>query len=244
MKISYFCSMVKVLRYIQSLWEGVLELFYPALCPICDTPLEKGEYVCPSCHKTLRRTEQAIIRGNSTEQLFMGNKRFERGGAYLFFEKGGDVQKMILNFKFARRPEIGYELAKEAALAFMEAGFFEGIDVIIPVPLHPRRLRERGYNQAEVIAKGVHEVTHIAVDTTHLMRIKNNKHQAALRGMKREKNVEDIFAVVHPEDMYRKHILLVDDVITTGNTLCSCMKAMGKFRGCRISVFALGKAIG
>ena len=86
MKISYFCSMVKVLRYIQSLWEGVLELFYPALCPICDTPLEKGEYVCPSCHKTLRRTEQAIIRGNSTEQLFMGNKRFERGGAYLFFE--------------------------------------------------------------------------------------------------------------------------------------------------------------
>ena len=219
-----------------------MELFYPTLCPVCDTPLEKGEYVCPTCRKSLRLTEQAVMRGNSTEQLFMGNKRFERGGAYLFFEKGSEARQLILSFKFTRRPEIGYGMAKEAGEAFMTAGFFSGIDVIIPVPLHPRRLRERGYNQSEVIAEALGELTGIPVDTTHVLRIKNNRHQASLRGVERKKNVEEIFTVVHPEDMYRKHILLVDDVITTGSTLRSCMQAMSKFRGCRVSVFALGIA--
>ncbi len=222
--------------------EGVLDLFYPNQCPACHTPLEKGEYMCEACHKQLAFTEQSRQRGNSTEQLFMGNKHFERGGAYLFFDKGGKEQKIILSFKFAKRPEIGYELAKEAAEVFQQDGFFEGIDVIMPVPLHPRRLRERGYNQSEVIARGLSEVTHIPVDTTHLLRIKNNKHQASLGSKQRVTNVENIFQVNNAHDLYRMHILLVDDVITTGATLLSCMKAMGKFRGCRISVFALGRA--
>ena len=110
------------------------------------------------------------------------------------------------------------------------------------MPLHPKRLRERGYNQAEYIARGISEITGIPIDTTHVTRIRNTPQQALQDGEERKTNVANAFAVNHPEEMRHKHILVVDDLITTGETMRSCLAAMKRFRGATFSVFALCKA--
>lgn len=217
------------------------DVFYPPRCPICGMEVTKEEVLCPACLKSLPRTEQSVLRENSTEQLFRDIRRFERGAAFLFFQHGSVVQDLVLSLKFNERPDIGYALAKQAAREFGETHFFEDIDVIIPVPLHPKRFRERGYNQAEWIARGLSEVTGIPMDTTHIVRLRNNPHQASLKEKDRHANTHGLFTITHPEDLYRKHILLVDDVVTTGSTMRACIKALRTARSCFVSVFALAR---
>ena len=144
--------------------------------------------------------------------------------------------------KFHEHPEIATLLAKEAAYDFLQTDFFDGIDVIIPIPLHPKRLRERGFNQSEYIARALSEVTKIPMNTTLLTRRKHTAQQALLQGEERKSNMVNAFEVNHPEELYRKHILLVDDLITSGATMRACMQALQPCRGARYSVFALCKA--
>ncbi len=208
--------------------------------------------ICDDCMHSLPRTEQAGIRENSTEMTLVGaneigRKRvlhIQRAAAFLFYEKDHPVRRAIHAMKYKDLPEIGYALAKTAAMEFMMSDFFDEIDVIIPVPLHPKRLRARGYNQSEYIARGLSEITRIPVDITHLTRLRNTPKQALQDAEGRKTNVKDAFAVNHPEQLYRKHILLVDDLITTGETIRACLQAMRLFRGAQISVFALCKARG
>ncbi len=198
--------------------------------------------ICKECLDSLERTEQFALRDNLTEDLFAMNKQFERGAAFCFYDKHDTVSNLIQKAKYSRQPEINLFLAHLAAQDGLLSDFFDDIDVIIPIPLHPRRYRKRGYNQSDYIAQGLSDVLHIPIDTTHVTRIRNNPQQALTIGKERERNVENIFEVNHPEEMYRKHILIVDDVITTGSTIRSCMDAMSAFRGARFSVFALAKA--
>jgi len=208
--------------------------------------------LCPGCLADLPRTEQAERRENSTEMALWGKGRsraaakkalhLEYGASFLFFEKEHPVQQLIHKMKYADRPQIGYLLGKEAAREFLYSDFFDGIDVIIPVPLHSNRLRSRGYNQSEYIARGLSEVTEIPMDTSHVTRVKDTPRQALQTKEGRITNVAGAFAVNHPERMYHKHILLVDDVITTGETVRACLQAMRLFRGARFSVFGLCKA--
>lgn len=208
--------------------------------------------LCERCFRSLPRTEQAEHRGNSTEQTLVGDvydpvsaqkaMHLERGAAFLFYEKNHPVQRAIHKMKYADQPLIGQQLGRMAAIEMQYADFFDGIDVIVPMPLHPRRMRERGYNQSEFIARGISEVTGIPVDTTHVTRERNTPKQALQRGEERKHNVSNAFAVNHPEQWYKKHILVVDDLITTGETMRSCLRAMKRFRGAKFSVFALCKA--
>ena len=110
------------------------------------------------------------------------------------------------------------------------------------MPLHPKRLRERGYNQSEYIARGISELTGIPIDTTHVLRVVNTPKQALQEGEERKTNVAKAFAVDRPEELRGKHILVVDDLITTGETMKACLHAMKRIRGARFSVFALCKA--
>lgn len=205
--------------------------------------MESGKMLCADCMAALPRTEQAALRDNITEQLFYKNRRFQRGAAFLFFDDQLISRRLIHAVKFTERPDLAQYLAEEAAMDFMYADFFDEIDLIVPVPLHPRRERERGYNQSEWIARGLSRKTGIPMDTQHLIRCRNTDQQALLRGEKREENMKGAFRVNHPEDWSQKHILLVDDVITTGATLRACMAALVPCRGCKISIFALGKAV-
>lgn len=219
------------------------DLFFPRCCPICNHVVDDDMVICADCMKKLPRTEQAWQRDNFTEGLFLPEHKFMRGAAFLFFEKGAPIHNAIHKMKYGlfADPKIGYVLAKEAACEFMQSDFFEGIDLLIPVPLHPARLRERGFNQAAWICKGLSEVTGIPMDTTHLIRQLNNAHQAQTRGNKRTENVQNIFTVHNPKDLYNKHLLLVDDIITTGATLRACINALNPIRKCCYSVFGIGK---
>lgn len=208
--------------------------------------------LCDNCLNHLPRTEQAELRQNETEMALAGNTsdkiaamktmHLERAATFLFFEKEQPIRDVIHKMKYADQPMIGYQLGRQAAMEMQYTDFFDGIDVIVPIPLHPRRLRERGYNQSEYIAKGISEIIGAPVDTTHVTRRRNTPQQALQSGEERVSNVADAFAVNHPEQLYHKHILLVDDLITTGETVRSCLKAMKRFRGTTYSVFALCKA--
>ena len=208
--------------------------------------------LCDECIDALPRTEQAQLRENSTEMTLWGQVRsraaakkvmhLDRAAAFLFFEKEHPIQDVVHAMKYADQPMIGYHLGRQAAMEMQYADFFDEIEVIIPMPLHKNRLRSRGYNQSEYIARGISAVTGLPVDTTHVMRIKDTPKQALQSGEDRKQNVAEAFGVTHPEEMYRKHILLVDDLITTGETMRSCLKAMKRFRGATFSVFALCKA--
>ena len=234
--------------------NSLFSLFFPPVCAACGHYLEdeKEGVLCEACMRSLPRTEQAAIRENNTEMSLWGEARsraaakkvmhLERAAAFLFFEKDHPIRRVIHAMKYADRPEIGTALGRQAAIEMQYADFFDEIDVIIPIPLHKRRLRSRGYNQSEYIARGLSEITGIPVDTTHVTRERNTPKQALQGGEGRKTNVQNAFGVNHPEQLYHKHILLVDDLLTTGETMKACMKAMRTIRGAKISVFALCKA--
>lgn len=235
---------------------SLFDILYPRTCPFCGRYIsdrqireEHIEWLCVDCWKHLPRTEQDILRDNSTEETLTDGSseikqamRLEKAAAYLFFEKEHPIQWVIHRMKYRDQPMLGFWLARQALLDWRNETFFEDLDLIVPMPLHPKRLRERGYNQAEYIALGISELTGIPVDTTHVLRVRNTPKQARQTGDERKTNVANAFAVVHPEDLKDKHILVVDDLITTGETMRSCLKAMKRIKGARFSVFALCKA--
>ncbi len=207
------------------------------------------EWLCTDCWVRLPRTEQDKMRENGTEMALTEGKtahkralHLDRAAAYLFFEKEHPIQHVIHRMKYADEPELGFWMGRQAVLDWRDETFFDDLDVIIPMPLHPRRMRERGYNQSEYIARGISEITGVPVDTTHVTRIRHTPKQAKQDGEGRKTNVAGAFAINHPEQLYHKRIMVVDDLITTGETMKACLSAMKPFRGATISVFALCKA--
>ena len=194
------------------LMRSVLDLMYPPLCPLCERLLRGDVRICEACMKTLPRTEQHLLRGNQTEEHLVRNTRVEKAASFLYylpsllpaaFGNGHeqDAGRLLRLIKYSNRPELATFLAEAAAREWQGTGFWEDIDLIIPIPLHPRRLRQRGYNQSLFIARGLSNVTGIPVDTTHLLRTHNNRHQARLGEQKRAENVQGIFSLVRPEEL-------------------------------------------
>ena len=239
---------------------GILSsLFYPQTCPFCGGYISREDIatmhidrICTDCIRRLPRTEQDETADNGTEMALLKDApslsvarkamHLVRAWAYLYFEKEHPIRHVIHRIKYRDEPELGYHMAQMAVLACKDENFFDEIDVIIPMPLHPKRLRERGYNQSEYIARGIRDITGIPIDTTHVLRSRNTPKQALQDGDGRKTNVAGAFAVNHPEQLYHKHILLVDDLITTGETVKACLRAMRVIRGAKFSVFALCKA--
>lgn len=215
--------------------------------------MQEEQLICPSCMASIPRTEHAQLPNNGVDMLFAERIRsshrvihYQCGAAFAYYnrERGQILRSLIERGKFGDHPNpnIFYVLAREAAYEYVGSALMEDIDLLVPVPLHPYRLRERGFNQAEWICKGLNDVWKIPIDTQHLVRIRNNPHQSRSQFDQREDNVRDLFSIRYPEEWKNKHILLVDDVITSGATMMACMKQMTSIRGCRISVFALGWA--
>lgn len=227
------------------LWSSSLvHLLFPRTCAVCGATLQDGEEgICLRCHMSMPRTNYHKQKDNPVERLFWGKVPLERATSYFFYHKGSDFRHLLHLLKYGGRKDIGCLMGRFMAEELKESGFFEGMDVIVPVPLHPRRQRERGYNQSECLAKGLSEVLGLPVDTSSVRRQIHTQTQTEKSVYERWENVKDIFYVAAPARLAHKHVLLVDDVLTTGATTTACADALADgVEGVRISVLTLAVA--
>jgi ComF family protein len=180
---------------------------------------------------------------NPVAQLFWGRCMIERAAAFSYYNKGSRIRNLIHNLKYKGIREIGYELGRIYGSSLISSGFTADIDLIIPVPLHPEKMRIRGFNQSEIISKGIADATGLEVDIKSLSRKTRSATQTKRSRYERWTNVEGIFQVIDPQTILGKHILLVDDVITTGSTIESCTNELLNVRGVKVSVVALAFAV-
>lgn len=215
-------------------------LFYPPSCVVCGGRISPAEeYVCIHCMQQLPRTYYHLQPDNEMERCFWGKIPVERATAFFHYSKESEYRKIIYALKYDDLPGIGKSLGCRAAEEALPAGFFKGIDWIIPVPLHRTKYRKRGYNQSERIGRGIAQVTHIPVCTENLVRISAGITQTH-KSLFERKKLEEGFRVVNPEALHGRHVLLVDDVMTTGSTLLSCAQAMHNVPDIKFSLFTLG----
>jgi ComF family protein len=167
----------------------------------------------------------------------------EKAAAFSYYNKGSRIKKLIHNLKYKGIREIGLEAGRIYGLSLKASGFTDDIDIIMPVPLHPAKKKIRGFNQSETISMGIADTTHLPVDIKSLARTMISATQTKRSRYERWTNVEGIFQVLDPQSVVGKHVLLVDDVITTGSTIESCANELLKVKGVRVSVVALAYAV-
>lgn len=217
--------------------SDIIELIFPRHCLVCGNILSNTEKdICLSCQIGMPLIEER--RRNEIEKLFWGFVNIERATSYIYYQKGSPYNNLLHYLKYKNRPMIGVRLAINAATEIAPSGFFKDIDLIIPMPLSKKKKRKRGYNQCDYIAQGVSQVTGIPIATDCVIRTKANETQTHKTREERWKNVENIFKVNKPQKLQGKHILLIDDVLTTGATIANCAKAINA-TGCKISIFTI-----
>ena len=225
-------------------WLGsFLSLFFPRYCIVCGRTLAKGEEcLCTMCNINLPRTDYHLRKDNPVEKMFWGKIPLERATSFFFYRKGSDFRQILHQLKYGGQKGIGAIMGRYMAAELLESGFFEGVDVILPVPLHKKKQQIRGYNQSEWIARGIAAVTGISIDTESVVRRKNTETQTRKSFLERWENVEGIFELNHAESLIGKHILIVDDVLTTGATTGECASCLTDIEGIRISILTLAMA--
>ena len=157
----------------------------------------------------------------------------------MYYRKGSPYNALMHRLKYKNAPEVGTRLAEMAAKELLDSGFFNGITRIIPLPLSKKKQRQRGYNQSEYIAQGLSAVTGIPIDASLVKRDISNETQTHKNRDERWENVKDIFSANSNATLDGEHVLLVDDILTTGATLCSCANTLKTQCDCKISIFTL-----
>ncbi len=180
---------------------------------------------------------------NPVSQLFWGRCLIEKAAAFSFYTKDSRIRKLIHQLKYKGIKEIGSELGRIYGNSLKSSGFLEEIDLIIPVPLHPSKKRQRGFNQSDLISRGISETTGIPMDSDLLVRKTVSKTQTRKSRYDRWTNVQDIFRVTDQDRLKDLHILLVDDVITTGSTIEACTNEILKAENVKVSVVALAFSV-
>lgn len=224
-----------------SFWTRILDLISPRQCVICGKRLSITERaLCSSCYLHLPRTTyQFTPYDNPMTQLFWGLAPVSRAAALFFYEPHSEGAQLVYDLKYADRPDIGEDMGRMMAEEMRMACFFDGVDMIIPVPLSPKRQRQRGYNQSERLVQGIHEVTGLPVYAKALRRKHFHQSQTSLMRHQRQENVAEMFELSDTNGLEGKHILLVDDVCTTGATLSACAHILDTIPRVRISVLTL-----
>lgn len=217
-------------------------LFFPAVCMVCGEELIQPEMcICLRCLYKLPRTHNFKYPDNAAEQLMAGRIPFERIASFCVYAKKGMLPPLILQLKYYHHKELGTFLGRIYGEDLRGSDFLKSIDVIVPVPLHPKKEKSRGYNQAEMIAYGLSEATSLPLSVGNLVRVVYNPTQTKRTKTQRWENVKHIFRIKERGAYAHKHLLLVDDVITTGSTIEACGAALQECPGVKISVATLGE---
>ena len=225
-----------------SFWQRLLNLMAPEACAVCGARLSAEEKVmCASCNLHLPRTGfSAHAYDNLMARRFWGRIPIERAAALFYYEAGSEVSEIIRRLKYRDRPEIGTVMGHMAAEEFAIDGFFDGVDAIIPIPLERKRQHQRGYNQSMEIARGVAEVTHLPI-LAHVVRRKSFAGSQTHKSLReRMENVEGVFEAVDASGIEGRHLLFIDDIVTSGATVCSCVETLTALHDIKVSVMSLG----
>ncbi len=223
--------------------QDLLRLFYPLLCPVCGNDLmTSASVICSDCTTTLPHTRFENFMDNPTEKIFTGRLDVNAAHSEFYFSKGKAIQKLIHQLKYEKKKNVGLMLGEITAKSIQSSGRFEELDFIIPLPMNRNKEIKRGYNQAEVIAIGMSSVLNIPVVNNVVIKEKNNESQTKKHRAARWANVDGSFVLKDPQTLYRKKILLVDDVITTGATIDACGQCLKSASEVSIYVATVAKA--
>jgi ComF family protein len=223
-----------------ALIDDFVSLFYPQVCFACGNSMYRNEEViCSFCRFHLPKTNFHMQRDNPLSKTFWGRINVENVSAYFYFSKGSKVQHLMHQFKYSGKYEIGVYLGKLYGSELKAEESFQDIEMVIPVPLHPNKMRKRGYNQSEKFAQGLAHSMEIALDTKTLIRTYASETQTRKSRFNRWENVKEIFQITDADKIAGKHVLLVDDVITTGATIEACATHLLEAEGTRVSVASM-----
>ena len=227
-----------------SFWSRLLDLISPRLCVVCGNRLAvTEETLCSKCYLHLPRTDFGHnLYENVMAKLFWGQIAIEKATALFYYEPHAETANILYELKYKNHPEIGVVMGRMMAKELKNSGLFDDIDDIVPVPLAKKRERQRGYNQSTELAKGVSEVTGLPIANHIVRRTKFVGSQTQRGRWERNENVENVFELIDGNNISGKHLLLIDDVVTTGATIVACAKEMQKASHVKISVLALGFA--
>ena len=225
---------------IKTLLANFISLIYPELCVVCGEPLiENEKFFCFACYLKLPRTNYHLIPENQAIERLSGKISLEKASSYFYYSKGGIAQKLVAEIKYRGNSNLGEWIGAYIAKDMVSSGFFQGIDYLVPVPLHRSKEKKRGFNQAEKIAEGIAQVTKIPLEINNVFREKANTSQTRKGIFDRWKNTLNLFNLKNPELFEEKHILLIDDVLTTGSTMEALAHSLMKSQGVKISILTL-----
>ncbi len=221
---------------LRQLWAGFTHLLYPELCVACGGDLPSTTTCfCLRCRAKLTPSDMHLVQDNEFIHRLWGRLKIESGAAAYYFTRESPIRMAVHHLKYKNKPEIGLMIGREFGRMLRESDFFKSVDGVIPVPLHPRKERMRGYNQSTVFAQGLSEAMDVPMLGKVLVRRAFTATQTKKRRMERFENVGEAFAVEKPQTIEGKHLLLVDDVLTTGATLELCGKSILEVEGTRLS---------
>ena len=225
------------------MFESIINLFFPKVCSGCSSFLLSNENViCTVCRHDIPLTNHHLNPENDAFKKFYGRIPVMHTSALFYFHKKGIVQQLIHNLKYKGHEEIGSIVGEWYAEGLSCMEFMKTVDEIIPVPLHPRKFRERGYNQVTTFGKALSGRLNIPYNDCLLVRNKYSKTQSKKNLLGRTEGIESVFDVTYSEKDHNKHFVLIDDVITTGSTLEACSRALLKIPGARISIVCMAMA--
>lgn len=226
----------------KSLLQKILDLVIPAKCAICGRSLVGSEeHLCISCLSDLPLTNTwENPYENDMAKMFWHLMPIERSCALFYYKSHSPSSQAIYSLKYKNQPDIGRYLGRLLGDYAQRVDFFEGIDAIIPIPLAKKRMRERGYNQCVMIAEGLSEVCHLPILQDAVERVSFHESQTHKNRWQRRQNVEQVFRYTGKADLQGKHLLIVDDVCTTGATILACCEELMKAENVKFSVLTIG----
>lgn len=216
----------------------------PHVCIHCSSnSIDNTQVLCNKCLYILPFTGFETIQNNEVAKIFWGRIPIVNAFALLFFNKGNVVQNLMHHLKYKHRQEVGTFLGKLMGKCLLENNVTKSIDFILPIPLHPKRAEKRGYNQAQLLGEGIAEITKIPVVGSHALRLENTSTQTKMNRIDRWRNMEHVFEIATPDLFKNKHILIVDDIITTGATIEACARKLLLIEGVKISIASAAIAV-